>query len=138
MKAKTTVKIDGKLLEALVVEELTNVKFPLIGEILATDVALLTPVGKYPKQKNRVGGRLRGSITWATINKQSEVQPKGKPAAKGEDATPSPTEKLTLWVGSAVEYVVWVELGAGKMKGRFMFTKALKRAKAKINRILAL
>lgn len=138
MNAKTTIKIDTKVLEQLVIKELTDVKFPLIGAVLATDVALLTPVGKYPKLKNRVGGRLRGSITWATINDSSNVDAKGRPSATKKDAIPSPSKKVTLYVGTAVDYGIWVELGAGKMKGRFMFTKALKRAKAKINRILAL
>ena len=92
-------------------------RLPLVGEYVATNAKYLCPVGKYPKGTGRVGGRLRGSITWATSLRRSKVNPNGNPPAKSKDSVSKPSVKLILRIGTNVEYAAHVELGTGN-KGK--------------------
>ena len=84
----------------------------LIGQELVNKAKLYCPVGKYTD--GRVGGRLRGSITFATSTTQSEIKSAGNPATNLFDAIKKPEEDLTVRVGSAVEYAPFVEFGTAR------------------------
>lgn len=103
----------------------------LVGNELVKEAKRFCPVGQY--EDGRVGGRLRGSITFATNKTKSEVEPKGTPPASESDAIKSPTESLVVRVGTAVEYGPYVEYGTSKM-GNTPFLRAALRT-AKIDRL---
>lgn len=57
-------------------------------------------------------GRLRNSITWVTEDEQGGANAFGEQKAKPEDyATKAKPEKMTLYVGTNVEYAQYQEYG---------------------------
>ncbi len=72
----------------------------------------LCPVGQYPAGSGRVGGRLRGSITYAIRGQRSN--PSGP--ADRKDGVSEPSEEYVAHVGTNVEYAPYVEYGTVKMK----------------------
>lgn len=77
------------------------------GVIIESQAAALCPVGQYPGT-GRVGGRLRGSITWAVQGARSRVS---GPVAKSGDEVSQPSDEYILHVGTNVEYAPYVEYG---------------------------
>lgn len=71
----------------------------------------LCPVGQYPTGSGRVGGRLRGSITYAVRGGRSN--PTGE--AKQGDGVSEPNEDYVAHVGTNVEYAPYVEYGTRRM-----------------------
>jgi len=108
-----------------------NNKINMVLEIMAIELTkrakLLSPVGQY--DDGRVGGRLRGSISWATNKKSSGLQKTGKPAATKKDAIGKPLKPLTVRIGTAVEYAPAIEFGTSKTAAQSFLRAAAKAAK---------
>ena len=91
------------------------------GMIVEGQAVRLCPVGIYPRGSGRVGGRLKGSITFATASERSN--PKG--IAKTDDGVSKPSDDYTLYVGTNVEYAPYVEYGTIKMQAQSYLRTAL-------------
>jgi len=85
---------------------------PTIGLFVQGEAMVRAPVGKYPKGSGRVGGRLRGSLTYATSRAQNRTRNPALPT----DAVKRPYSKEEVWVGTNVEYAPYVEYGTKRMK----------------------
>ena len=84
-------------------EKATKRAFELIGKDISGTAKLLAPVDT---------GRLAGSITYATKDKQSKITQEGKgPHATGADKIDKPSDKNVLHIGTNVEYAQHVEYG---------------------------
>jgi HK97 gp10 family phage protein len=92
-----------------------------VGIIIEGQAVRLTPVGQYPADSGRVGGRLKGSITYATQSARSN--PSGE--AGSDDGVSSPTNDYTLHVGTNVEYAPYVEYGTRRMRAQPYLRPAL-------------
>lgn len=69
---------------------------------------------RYAKDKTPVDtGRLRGSVTYATINSHSSGQ---SPAEESDYATHGTPERGEVVIGTNVEYAPYVELGTSRQK----------------------
>ena len=78
------------------------------------------------------GGRLRGSITYATQKQRS--RPSGDNSRQG-DAVSAPNNKYTLHVGTNVEYAPYVEYGTRFMRSQSYLRRALSEYRAEIPKI---
>lgn len=96
-----------------------------VGMVLETAAAREAPVGQYPKGSGRVGGRLKGSITYAT--KQTRSHPSNA-QNKPNDGVSAPTDDLTVHIGTNVEYAPYVEYGTRYMRARPTARGYLRRA----------
>lgn len=91
------------------------------GIIIEGQAVRLSPVGQYPAGSGRVGGRLKGSITYATASARSN--PSGQ--ADSGDGVSSPRDDYTLHVGTNVEYAPYVEYGTRRMQAQSYLRAAL-------------
>lgn len=105
-----------------------------VGQTLETSAARLAPVGQYPKGSGRVGGRLKGSITWAVYD---EVSPTRSGQVKSGDAVSRPTDHMTAHVGTNVEYAPYVEYGTRFMGAQSYLRRALDENKQACMRLYA-
>jgi HK97 gp10 family phage protein len=87
---------------------------PTIGLFVQGEAMLRAPVGKYPKGSGRVGGRLRGSLTYATTRGQSNTRTPATPT----DSVKRPYDRETVHIGTNVEYAPYVEYGTRRMKAQ--------------------
>ena len=125
---KAKAKVDKYLEDRLVI----------LGSFLVSESVYRCVVGHYPKGSGRVGGRLRGSITYATVDLVSDVRPKGNPPASPKDAVDKPKGKLVVRIGSNVEYAIWVELGVnGNEKNAGFLRNAIEQNKKRIIQIIS-
>ena len=100
---------------AFIVKVRTNLKarLEMVGLFVQGEAVNRCVVGKYPEGSGRVGGRLRGAITYATSSTHSEVRGEGTPPASANDGLTECTEDDTVRIGENVEYAPYVELGLG-------------------------
>ena len=81
-------------------------------------------------------GRLRASITTATENSVSDInQFVAKKKAEQGDGVEKIPKKLTVIVGSNVEYAPFIELGTSTREARPYLRPALQQSKAKIEKL---
>jgi phage gpG-like protein len=99
MSKWTTINWDEAMLEA------AKRGLEKAAQIIEGQVARITPVGQYPKGSRRVGGRLKGSITYATRTNRSRVSG----VAHSGDEVSTPPDDFTAHVGTNVEYAPYVE-----------------------------
>jgi hypothetical protein len=105
------------------VKENLRDKLILVGVFVQGEAVSRCVVGSYPQGSGRVGGRLRGSITYATENERSGVRPEGQPAASSGDGLQNNAPELSVRIGSNVEYAPYVELGIGGNAPNAMFLR---------------
>jgi phage gpG-like protein len=79
-----------------------------VGQTLETACSGISPIGQYPAGSGRVGGRLKGSITYA-VKDGAGSRPRS-PARSG-DGVSAPTDDMTVHIGTNVEYAAYVEYG---------------------------
>ena len=92
------------------VKEHIQARLELVGVFVQSEATSRCVVGTYPKGSGRIGGRLRGSITYATDTSHSEVRAEGSPSASsGDGIVSAPTDVVRI--GTNVEYAPYVELG---------------------------
>lgn len=101
---------------------------PTIGLFVQGEAMVRAPVGKYPKGSGRVGGRLRGSITYATTRRQSNPRNPALPT----DSVKRPFENEEVWIGTNVEYAPYVEYGTKRMKAQPYLRPAVDNNQARI------
>ena len=83
-----------------------------IGGMLEQQAAANSPVGKYPPNTGRIGGRLRGSITYAVNSPEGDEWTNTHAAMNmAGDEVSMPGTPHTLHVGTNVEYAPFVEYG---------------------------
>jgi hypothetical protein len=116
------------------IENRFNDKLAVIGEIVASAAKLNCPVGQY--KDGRVGGRLRSSISWKTSEADGGIE--SHSAGSGSDAVSKPEKKLTVRIGTNVDYAKYVELGTKRMRRRAMLRLGLYENRNVIKRILNL
>ena len=87
-------------------------RLEMVGVFVQSEATNRCVVGKYPQGSGRIGGRLRGSITFATDTKHSEVRGEGNPPAASNDGIKNAPVN-TVRIGTNVEYAPYVELGIG-------------------------
>lgn len=107
-------------------EERFEKALSIIGAMIVAQAKALCPVGKY--SGGRVGGRLRGSITWATEKESSQVE---SPATT-EDGIEPPKEKCVVRIGTNVKYAPYVELGTRFARAKPYLRPALEMTRDKI------
>ncbi len=95
----------------------------MMGTNMERSAALKAPVGQYPGT-GRVGGRLKGSITYAVHGRAEDARSDAHNASlnTGNDKVSMPSAIHTLYVGTNVEYAPYVEYGwwvKGKTYGWF-------------------
>lgn len=106
-----------------------------IGMAAETYAKLLCPVGTPESTgiEGYIGGTLRGSITYATEEQHSS----GQAPAKGSDykmlATP---EKERVYIGTNVEYAIYVEMGYLRKEPRPYLKPAISNNAAEYKSIL--
>lgn len=106
-----------------------------IGMAAETYAKLLCPVGTPESTgiEGYIGGTLRGSITYATEEQHSS----GQAPAKGADykilATP---EKERVYIGTNVEYAIYVEMGYRRKEPRPYLKPAIANNAAEYKSIL--
>lgn len=76
-------------------------------------------------------GRLKGSITYATMKERS--YPKG--AAEGNDGVSAPNDKWTAHIGTNVEYAQHIEYGTVRMSAQPYLRPALNDNRTKAARV---
>jgi len=103
-----------------------NALLILLGQQLVNNAKHYCPVGQYTD--GRVGGRLRGSITFATSNTKSQDL---SDVRQYSDLIKPPAEEFTVRVGTAVEYAPYVEFGTSKMANTPFLRPALLSANIK-------
>ncbi len=86
------------------IEKATERALRKIGIVISGRAMVLVPVDS---------GRLRGSITYAVTDKQSDIQT----PAEQKDKIKRPTSKRELFIGSNVEYAQHVEYGTRSGSG---------------------
>ena len=106
------------------IERITENNLILVGEYVAGQTKLLTPV---------ITGNLRDSYTYVTSKKRGKVGP-----AANDDNTLSKPKKLSVKIGTNVEYAIHVEFGTGKRKARRQGQLGLEYSKPAIKKLLAI
>lgn len=79
-------------------------------------------------------GRARDSIIWATKDRKSTVGGK----AHSDDGIDQPSESLTVWIGSSVDYFPYIEFGTKYMKRQAPLRKAIASKRQDIKKVLSL
>ncbi len=98
------------------------------GILVEGQAVRLCPVGQYPEGTGRVGGRLKGSITYATKTMRSHASG----VAGGDDAVSTPADEYTVHVGTNVEYAPYVEYGTRRMRAQPYLRPALDTQKTNV------
>lgn len=82
-------------------------------------------------------GRLRNSITFATINRQGSANTQGGTPAKPDDyAQKGTAEHGSVYIGTNVEYAPYIELGARRMAPRPFLKNAIANYSQEYKRIM--
>jgi len=108
-------------------EDRLNDKLAVVGEVVTSAAKNNCPVGVYTN--GRVGGRLRSSISWKTQ--------KDEGGSSGDDSVSKP-DKLSVKIGTNVEYAKFVELGTKRMKRRAYLRLGLYENRNRIKKIMSL
>jgi hypothetical protein len=82
-----------------------------IGIIVTDQAVSICPTGRYPGT-GRIGGRLKGSITYATSSMRTLAN-NPKVSQHGDEVS-APSDDYTLHIGTNVEYAPYVEYGTVK------------------------
>jgi len=97
-------------------EDRLNDKLADIGDRITSRAKDNCPTGVYPKGSGIVGGRLRSSISWKTKDENGGYENHERGTAK--DAVKVPKKKLSVKIGTSVEYAPFVEFGTYSMAGK--------------------
>jgi len=101
-------------------------KLTIIGEKIASDARRL--------MKRVDTGRARDSITWATHNSKGEAGPN----AEDGDLIEKPSEPLTVFIGSAVDYFPHLEFGTKYMTRDAPLRRSIGMNRKNVKKILSL